>query len=84
MYEILIEKNAEKELSSINSPFFENIRDAILNLAENPRPNGCRKLKGFEKHWRIRVGVYRIIYEIDDKVLELKIERIRHRSSVYN
>ncbi|MDP2364965.1 MAG: type II toxin-antitoxin system RelE/ParE family toxin, partial [Ignavibacteria bacterium] len=61
MFEILIERNAEKELNELNSPIFNRIRDAILALANNPRPDGCRKLKGFDSHWRIRVGDYRIV-----------------------
>ena len=83
MYEVYIERNAEKELNELHSPIFERIRDAIINLGNNPRPDGCRKLKGLEKHWRIRVGDYRVVYEIDDKSYKLNIEKVRHRSSVY-
>jgi mRNA interferase RelE/StbE len=46
MYEIFIEHNAEKDLNKLNPPVFDQITSAILNLSEDPRPNGCRKLKG--------------------------------------
>jgi len=52
-------------------------------LAENPKPPGCRKLIGAENDWRIRVGDYRLIYEIDDAALVVRIWRIRHRREVY-
>ncbi|MCX6152722.1 MAG: type II toxin-antitoxin system RelE/ParE family toxin [Candidatus Kapabacteria bacterium] len=83
MYEIYIERNAEKELNALNSPIFDRIRDAILDLANNPRPFGYRKLKGLERYLRIKVGDYRIIYEINDKSSEVKIEKVRHRKNVY-
>jgi mRNA interferase RelE/StbE len=83
MYEIFIERNAEKEINELNSPIFDRIRDAILDLAKNPRPLGCRKLKGFDDFWRIRVGDYRIVYEINDNSNIIKIERVRHRKQVY-
>ena len=83
MYEILIEKNAEKELDKLNSPIFESISKAILNLSIEPRPQGCKKLKGLENDWRLRVGSYRILYELNDKMKQIKINSIRHRKDVY-
>ncbi len=56
---------------------------AAENLANNPRPSGCRKLQGSEDAFRIRVGDYRIIYTVNDAVLILAIERVRHRREVY-
>jgi len=52
-------------------------------LADNPRPYGCRKLTGSDRDWRIRVGDYRIVYEIDDQVREVRVMRIRHRREAY-
>jgi mRNA interferase RelE/StbE len=52
-------------------------------LANNPRPDGCRKLQGSENSFRIRVGDYRVIYTLDDAVLIVAIERVRHRREVY-
>lgn len=56
---------------------------AAETLADNPRPDGCRKLQGSENAFRIRVGDYRVIYTVDDAVLIAAIERVRHRREVY-
>jgi mRNA interferase RelE/StbE len=56
---------------------------AVEALAGTPRPPGCRKLEGGEVVYRIRVGDYRVIYTVDDAVLVVAIERIRHRREVY-
>jgi mRNA interferase RelE/StbE len=53
-------------------------------LAEEPRPSGCRKLKGGQQEWRIRVGDYRVVYTIDDRKLRVSVTRIRHRSEAYD
>jgi mRNA interferase RelE/StbE len=55
----------------------------LENLASNPRPPGCKKLKGGENQWRIRVGDYRVVYTIDDTKLLVEVTRIRHRSEAY-
>lgn len=57
--------------------------DAIEALEENPRPSGCVKLAGDENLYRIRVGDYRIVYEIRDSVLIVTIIKVRHRREVY-
>ena len=57
---------------------------AIDNLSIEPRPSGCKKLKGsLERLWRIRIGDYRVIYSIEDKIEVLDIRRVRHRKDVY-
>jgi mRNA interferase RelE/StbE len=56
--------------------------EAIQALAQNPRPPGCRKLTGTENDWRIRVGDYRVIYEITDVLRVIRINRVRHRREV--
>jgi mRNA interferase RelE/StbE len=53
-------------------------------LAANPRPPGCKKLKGGDNEWRIRIGDYRVIYTIDDRSLHVDVTRVRHRSEVYD
>ena len=52
-------------------------------LADNPRPRGVEKLEGRENRYRIRVGDYRVIYEIHDEVLLVLVVRIGHRREVY-
>jgi len=64
-YKINIQKKAFKVLEKINEPYYSNIKDAILSLANDPRPQGYIKLKGRDDY-RIRVADYRIIYEIFD------------------
>ena len=60
-YEILILRRAQKELAGLPKPDYARVRDAVAELAENPRPSGCKKLVGREG-WRIRSGDYRVIY----------------------
>jgi mRNA interferase RelE/StbE len=59
------------------------IRFAIAALAENPRPNGAKKLVGQKGKWRVRVGTYRVIYLIDDAALTVMIYAIGKRGGVY-
>jgi mRNA interferase RelE/StbE len=56
---------------------------SIRMLATNPRPPSCRKLAGSKNDWRIRVGDYRVIYEIGDDIRIVRINRVRHRREVY-
>jgi mRNA interferase RelE/StbE len=74
---------AEKQLLRLNSPFYESIKAKISSLRDNPRPPGCRKLKGY-RAWRIRAGDYRIVYEIDDTSQIVTVLKIAHRSVVYD
>jgi len=54
-----------------------------MALARNPRPSGCKKLKGHKDIWRIRVGDYRIVYTVDDREMVIRVGRIAHRREVY-
>jgi len=56
---------------------------AIQALATKPRPPGCRKLAGSKNDWRIRVGDYRVVYEIADQIRIVRVNRVRHRREVY-
>ena len=82
-YRVLILSAAQKEHNAIPSPWYESIEERLLALAENPRPPGCKKLKDGHGDWRIRVGVYRVLYNIDDERLTVTILRIRHRREAY-
>ena len=81
-YYLDFSKQALKELEKINEPFYSSIKDAILELAENPRPNGCKKLKGRDGY-RIRIGNYRVIYNIFDNELVIEIIALGHRKDIY-
>lgn len=81
-YEVRLKRKAIKTLTKINEPLYSNIKKAIYNLAENPRPNGYTKLKGREGY-RIRVGSYRIIYDIYDSELIVEIINVGSRGGIY-
>ena len=83
MYEVLIERTAERDLQSLPSNILNRIVPRIKALAENSRPSGCHKLTGSRNDWRIRVGDYRVVYEVDDKRRQVRIFRVRHRREVY-
>ncbi|MEI6084420.1 MAG: type II toxin-antitoxin system RelE/ParE family toxin [Verrucomicrobiota bacterium] len=52
-------------------------------MAVNPRPPGCKKLKGYHDLWRVRLGDYRVIYSIDDRARAVDVNAVRHRSEAY-
>ncbi len=81
-YKIIIEKTARKDIEKIDKVERIPILEAIAELADAPRPHGCKKLKG-RTAWRIRVGNYRVIYEIEDDLLVVVVVTARHRKDVY-
>jgi mRNA interferase RelE/StbE len=81
-YSLNFSKQALKELAKINDPFYSKIKIAIINLTKNPRPQGCKKLKGRDGY-RIRVGNYRIIYDIFDFDLVIDVIDLGHRKEIY-
>ena len=83
-YSIDITESAQKEMDALNDPLFSRIDAKISVLEDDPRPSGCRKLKGYKDQWRIRVGDYRVIYIIDDIARVVTITRIAHRGEVYD
>ena len=84
-YKIAIAKKAFKELAALPIKVNLQIIEAIDDLKENPRPVGCKKLKGeSEDIWRIRVGDYRVLYFIDDPIRIVEIRRIGHRKDIYD
>lgn len=82
LYSLDFSKQALKELAKINDPFYSNIKQAIFNLTQNPRPNGYKKLKGRDGY-RIRIGNYRVIYDIFDNTLIVDIITLGHRKDIY-
>jgi mRNA interferase RelE/StbE len=81
-YSVGILRRAQKELAQLPKQEYERIKEAIKSLTQDPRPAGCKKLSGREG-WRIRVGDYRVIYEINDPQQSLTILHIGHRRDVY-
>lgn len=82
-YRIEVKPQAEKALAKIPNPHRRRIANAIDGLARVPRPPGCRKLTGADEAYRIRVGEYRIVYQIADRILIVYIIRVAHRKDVY-
>jgi len=71
-----------KQLDALPTPAIENISERLLQLRDNPRPGGCKKLQGRDG-WRIRVGDYRVIYHVQDDALVVLVLTVGHRRDVY-
>ncbi len=82
-YAILFARSARKELERLPAREVGRIFAKIEGLARDPRPEGCRKLAGQGALWRIRVGVYRVIYAVDDDARMVDIIAVRHRRDAY-
>ena len=82
-YSVALTASAEKELKKLSMKLMARIVPRIEKLASNPRPSGCKKLRGGDNEWRIRIGDYRVVYTVEDKRLAVEVTRIRHRSEVY-
>jgi len=82
VYRLEVSPTADRDLEKLKGriirQYFERLRDAVRGLAEEPRPHGVRKIKGEERTYRIRVGSYRVVYEVydnDNLVLILQVAR---------
>ena len=82
VYSILIKATAQKQLSKLPWNVADDLLKLIQSLSTNPRPSGCKKLKGRDGY-RIRKGDYRIIYDIYDNKLVIEIIAAGHRKDIY-
>lgn len=82
-YQILIERRALKELAKLPSSMTHRVTAAIDALQAQPRPHHAKKLVGSRNQWRIRVGDYRVLYDINDRAHEVHIYAIGHRREIY-
>ncbi len=82
-YAIVFARSARKALQALPPTVAERILEKVELLTSNPRPAGCKKLRGHSNLWRLRVGEYRVIYSIDDNNLVVDISIVRHRSEAY-
>jgi len=82
-YKISWKKSAQKELYKIRKEYIPKIIEAVEELSSNPLPTEVKKLTGSERTYRLRVGNYRVIYELIEEKLIIHIVRIRHRREVY-
>jgi mRNA interferase RelE/StbE len=83
MYRIRFRKSAQKELLAIAPIYQIKIITAIDGLANNPRPDGVKKIKFNANAWRIRIADYRVIYVIEDTIKIIEIQAIGHRKDIY-
>ncbi|QSV64368.1 MAG: type II toxin-antitoxin system RelE/ParE family toxin [Dolichospermum sp. DL01] len=82
-YEIIITKTIQKQLDNLPNNIQERVYEKIAQLAEEPRPDGVVKLKGYDNEYRIRIGDYRLVYEIRDEQLIVLLVQCKHRRDVY-
>jgi mRNA interferase RelE/StbE len=82
-YEITFAASAKKELRDLTPDIIARILPKIRDLANEPRPSGCKKLHGYKDRWRIRIGDYRVVYAINDAGKTVDVTRIAHRREVY-
>ncbi|MBN2082234.1 type II toxin-antitoxin system RelE/ParE family toxin [bacterium] len=83
MYHVRISRRALRQLEKLPLPVRKRIDSHIQELKNDPRPLGCRKLAGASQAYRIRVGPWRVIYEVDDQLNEVLIAWIGPRGSAY-
>jgi len=81
-YEVVFKKSVAKDLARIPKKDVTRIIEAIKKLSSDPRPPQAKKLSAQEKY-RMRCGVYRILYEIKDKLLVVCVVKVRHRKNAY-
>ena len=83
-YTVLLSNHAEKDLLSLPADIIKRIDNRLQVLSSSPYPRGAAKLKGKESEgWRIRVGDYRILYQVSDREHAVRVYRIKHRRDAY-
>lgn len=82
-YLVEIKPSAVKELDALDDAVFARLDRKIVLLAQDPRPPGSKKLRGYKSLWRVRIGDWRVVYTIDDTKRVVTITRIAHRREVY-
>jgi mRNA interferase RelE/StbE len=83
IYNVLLRPAAEWERRKLPPEVRPRVNQALLALEDEPRPHGVNKLAGYANRWRVRIGDYRVVYQIDDQAQEVIVLRIAHRREVY-
>lgn len=83
MYALRLARSARKELEALSDAMLARVARLLDQLPTQPRPSGCRKLRGATDLWRVRVGDFRIIYRIDDAARLIEVQAIRDRKDAY-
>ena len=76
-------KSTRKDLRKLPAKTVKDVLEAVEGLADNPFPQGVEKLSGSEHAYRIRLGDYRVVYEVVKETKLVEIQRVRHRKDVY-
>lgn len=82
-YTIIISKQASKEIKQLPKEYISKVYQKIISLGEVPRPSGVVKLTSKQDLYRIRVGMYRVLYSIDDDIEIIDVRKIAHRKDIY-
>ncbi len=82
-YSIIVTKSIQKDLDNLPNEIKERVYAKISQLSDNPRLDGVTKLKGYENEYRLRIGDYRVRYEIIDKTKTVLLLQCKHRREVY-
>jgi mRNA interferase RelE/StbE len=83
-YAVELKPSARKELESLPDTVLARVVSKLESLKHDPRPAGCKKLKGYKDQWRIRIGDWRVVYIVDDNARLVSVTRIAHRREVYD
>jgi mRNA interferase RelE/StbE len=83
MYKVKVAEDAAKFIRKQDKHIQRQIINNIRDLAQNPRPQGCKKLQGYKDLYRIPSGNYRIVYTIKEKMLLVFVVRVAHRKDIY-
>lgn len=82
-YRIVMRRSAERDLQKLTGAVREHVSATIRDLAEEPFPDGVKKLQGYEHFYRIRIGRYRVVYSVDRGVLIIIVVKVGDRKNVY-
>ncbi len=82
MHRVILPKSVQKQLDRLPAEVVERILARLAALESNPRPNDVKKLNG-RTGWRVRLGDYRVIYEIRDRELQILVITVGHRREIY-
>ena len=83
MYGVFLERSVERALGRLSPRDFVRVVSSLKELKNNPRPPGCKKLVGGDRDWRVRVGDYRVLYEINDVEKTVRVLSVKHRRDAY-
>ena len=83
VYAVRLVRSARKELEALSNTMLARVAHQLDALAADPRPPGCKKLRGASDIWRVRVGTHRVIYRVDDSARHIEVQAIRDRKDAY-